>query len=333
MATSRPDTLDTVVLALEILRRIPRTRKITAGAMREQLSSMGIERTLRTIQRQLDLLSTRFDIERDEKSKPYGYRWSKHAQGFALSMLSEQESLLLRLAELHLRPLLPTGLMKSLDGFFAQARTNLNVTKSTGTKLEQEWLSKVTVISATQPRVPPTIRPGVFEQVSDALYANRRLKLAYIHTGGRTSQWDVLPLALAQQGPRLYLVCRHVDCNDERTLAMHRIDSAQAQADTFERPKEFDLKRYGDDGRFAFGEGRQIRLRFLIDEELAVYLRESPLSLDQVMNAVHGKVEIAATVVDSMLLERWLRGFGNQITEIRREPILGAESAEDLAYV
>src|ERR1700682_3406772 len=147
MATTRPDTLDTVVLALEILRRIPRARKITAADMRDQLSAMGIERTLRTIHRKLDLLSAHFDIERDEKSKPYGYRWSKNAKGLALSMLSEQESLLLRLAELHLRPLLPASLMKSLDGFFVQARSNLSISSVTSAKLEQEWLSKVAVIS------------------------------------------------------------------------------------------------------------------------------------------------------------------------------------------
>jgi predicted DNA-binding transcriptional regulator YafY len=217
--------------------------------------------------------------------------------------------------------------MKSLEGFFAQARSNLSAQSPTSAKLEQEWLSKVAVISATQPRVPPTIRPGVFEQVSDALYANRRLQLQYIHTDGKSSAWEVMPLALAQQGPRLYLVCRFPRCTDERTLAMHRIESAKALAETFERPKDFDLKQYDDDGRFAFGEGRQIRLSFLIDKELAVYLRESPLSLDQVMSEVRGKFKIMATVVDSKMLERWLLGFGGHVTEVRRRPLVRADGA------
>ena len=73
--TQRPDTLETVLLAVELLRRIPRGRKITAGELHRQLKDAGIERSERTIQRQLEMLSSHFEIERDERSKPYGYRW------------------------------------------------------------------------------------------------------------------------------------------------------------------------------------------------------------------------------------------------------------------
>ena len=71
----RPDTLETVLLAVELLRRIPRGRKITASELHRQLKDAGIERSERTIQRQLEMLSSHFEIERDERSKPYGYRW------------------------------------------------------------------------------------------------------------------------------------------------------------------------------------------------------------------------------------------------------------------
>ena len=121
----RPDTLETVLLALELLRRIPRNRKVSASELHEQLSEAGVERDLRTIQRQLEMLSEHFEIERDERNKPYGYRWRERAKGLALPMLSEQESLLLTLAEQHLRSLLPGSLMKSMESFFIQARANL----------------------------------------------------------------------------------------------------------------------------------------------------------------------------------------------------------------
>ena len=47
----RPDTLDTALL-VELLRRIPRGRKITTRELHQQLQSAGFERDLRTIQRQ-----------------------------------------------------------------------------------------------------------------------------------------------------------------------------------------------------------------------------------------------------------------------------------------
>ena len=114
--TRRPDALETARLALELLRRIPRGRKVTASELHEQLREAGIERDLRTIQRQLDMLSQKFDIERDDRNKPYGYRWLDHATGLSIPNLTPQESLLLLLAEEHLRHLLPARLMKSGTG-------------------------------------------------------------------------------------------------------------------------------------------------------------------------------------------------------------------------
>jgi predicted metal-dependent phosphoesterase TrpH len=78
--SKRSETIETVLLAVELLRRIPRRRKVTARQLHEQLRDAGIERDLRTIQRQLEMLSEHFDIERDDQSKPYGYRWKDNAE-------------------------------------------------------------------------------------------------------------------------------------------------------------------------------------------------------------------------------------------------------------
>jgi predicted DNA-binding transcriptional regulator YafY len=317
--TKRPDTNETVLLALELLRRIPRNRKISAAELHEQLSGLGIGRNIRTIQRQLEMLSQHFDIERDDRNKPYGYRWKERAQGLALPMLSEQESLLLTLAEQHLKNLLPSSLMKSMDGFFVQARTNLG--SHANNKREREWLSKVRVVSTTQPLLPPKIIAGVFEEVSNALYGNRWLKLDYKNAARKTASIEVMPLGLAQQGPRLYLVCRYRGYGNERSLALHRILSAEASSFTFERPKEFDLQKYDDDGRFGFGEGKRIQLTFLIEKVSGSYLLESPLSVDQKVTEIDDKYEITATVVATAQLEWWLRGFGEKICNVRRNDI------------
>ena len=47
----RPDTKETVLLALELLRRIPRQRKVSAKELFEQLAETAVARDLRTIQR------------------------------------------------------------------------------------------------------------------------------------------------------------------------------------------------------------------------------------------------------------------------------------------
>lgn len=317
--SKRPDTRETAILALELMRRIPRNRTVTAKELHEQLADTEVGRDLRTIQRQLEMLSGYFDIERDDRSKPYGYRWKEKSRGMALPTLSEQESLLLMLAEQHLRSLLPSSLMRSMDGFFVQARSNL--APYSNAKREREWLSKVRVVSTTQPLLPPKVKPGVFEQVSNALYANQWLSVDYENAAGKRTQADVMPLGLAQQGERLYLVCRFKEFDNERSLALHRIISAHASEFTFERPKDFDLEKYDDEGRFGFGTGKRINLTFRINKEAGYHLLESKLSEDQQVKELEDAYEITATVVESDQLEWWLRGFGSQVKSLQRQPI------------
>lgn len=315
----RPDTKETVLLALELMRRIPRTRKISAQELYEQLSDTSVGRDIRTIQRQLEMLSEHFEIARDDSTKPYGYSWKERAKGMSLPMLNEQESLLLTLAEQHLRSILPPTIMKSMDGFFRQARTNLG--PSSNAKREKEWLSKVRVVSTSQPLLPPTIKPGVFEQVSNALYSNLWLNVDYLSAVGKQTVTEVMPLGLAQQGHRLYLVCRFKGYDNERSLAMNRINSAKATTFTFQRPKDFDLEQYDNDGRFGFGEGRRIRLSFQIDKEAGFHLLESRLSEDQKVTELEDSYKIIATVVDTAQLDWWLRGFGDQVTDVRKRTL------------
>ena len=318
--TKRPDTKETVLLALELLRRIPRNRKVSASELMEQLEGTGVERNLRTIQRQMEMLSEHFEIERDERNKPYGYRWKERAKGLALPMLSEHESLLLTLAERQLRNLLPGSLMKSMEGFFAQARSNLG--PQSNAKREREWLSKIRVVSETQPLLPPKIKSGVFEEVSNALYGNRWLNLDYRNAAGKLTNAEVMPLGLAQQGPRLYLVCRFKGYDNERSLALHRVITAKASTLTFDRPKDFELQKYDDDGRFGFGEGKRIRLRFRITNSAGAHLLETPLSTDQQVTDLGDWYEINATVVDAAQLESWLRGFGTEVRDVQKHEIL-----------
>lgn len=315
----RSDTHKTVLMALEMLRRIPRNRKISASELHEQLANLDLARDLRTIQRQLEMLSAHFDIERDERNKPYGYRWKEKAAGLAVPTLSEQESLLLTLAEQHLKALLPANVMKSMESFFVQARTNLGPTGKSSR--DREWLSKVRVVSTTQPLLPPKIQPEVFDEVSNALYGNRWLDVDYKNSAGKRTAAAVMPLGLAQQGTRLYLVCRFRDYDDERSLALNRILAAKASTMTFERPKDFDLKKFDDDGRFGYGEGKRIRLTFNIDKGAGFHMLESRLSEDQTDVELEDCYEISATVVDSAMLDWWLRGFGDDVWNIRRSRV------------
>ncbi len=312
----RPESLETLQIALELVRRIPKGRTITAPELRQQLAEAGFERDMRTIQRQLETLSEYFDIDRDDTAKPYRYCWKERAKGLSLPSLSPQECLLLTLAEQQMGQLLPPRLMKSMEGFFVQARAQLN--EQSGAKRELDWLKKVRVVSTSQPLLPPKVDPGVFEQVSNALYGDLWLNVKYKNAAGKMLESRVMPLGLAQQGQRMYMVCRFDGYDNERSLALHRIQSASVSAFSFQRPPEFDLKKFDDDGRFGYGRGKKIKLSFLIEKDAGLHLLESPLSEDQQVEEEAGQYRITATVVDSDMLDWWLRGFGDAMTDINK---------------
>ena len=130
-----------------------------------------------------------------------------------------------------------------------------------------------------------------------------------------------MPLGLAQQGQRLYLVCRFKRYDNERILALHRILSATATAFTFTRPADFDLAKYNEEGHFGVGDGIRVRLRFHMAKACAYYILESPLSEDQICEKHEMHYVFTATVVDSGRLQRWLNSFGGDVWNVTKEPV------------
>jgi hypothetical protein len=322
----RPDNLETLQLSLELLKRIPRQRKVAASELHSQVVEAGFERDLRSIQRQLESLCKHFDIECDNSSRPYGYRWKASAAGFSLPGLTEQESLLMSLAEQQLRNQLPSALMKSLQGFFDQARRNLSPGDFvTANSRAREWLGKVRVVGTSLPMLPPKVLPGVFEQVSQALYNNLWLEVTYTNAEGKRTQANVMPLGLAQQGVRMFMPCKFDGYDDIRNLALHRIQSAQCTNLPFRRPVDFDLQAYDDNGRFSFGQGVKVAVHLWVADHLALLLTESPLSADQTMSPSRqsqGGHELHATLTDSSLLVWWVRSQGDAVKVISPDSLI-----------
>ncbi len=148
----RTSTSESLVVAFELLKRIPRSHHVTARELHRQLNEVGIARELRTVQRSLEMLCEHFEILRDDRTKPYGYRWNKGADEISLPKLSSVDALLLSLAQEHLKYLLPANLTSSLEVFFQEAKYQLNPT--TGSLKDREWLKKVAVVSETLPLLP-----------------------------------------------------------------------------------------------------------------------------------------------------------------------------------
>lgn len=286
----------------------------TAQHVCNGLEAAGQKRSLRSVQRLLDQLCDAFPLEQDTRSKPYGYRWAKDAQGFRLAALTPSEALLLQIASVHAHDFLPSRITKELDDLFASAKKTID--NKPANNADKRWLKKVRRIPSNQPLLAPHIRADIFEAVSEALYYEQKLAVVYENAKGELREAVVHPLGMALQEPRLYVVCRFEGYDNERILSLSRIKKAKVTGEGFVYPKHFDLEKYDGEGRFSFGEGKQVRLSFQIEKMAGRYLTESPLSLDQQVEETDTHLRITATVTDSMLLHAWLRGLGEAVSKV-----------------
>lgn len=73
---ARSDTTRQALIVLSVYKRIPTQSWITIKAIKEMLAADGIEVSLRSLQRILkDLANSQdFDVQVNNKAKPYGYR-------------------------------------------------------------------------------------------------------------------------------------------------------------------------------------------------------------------------------------------------------------------
>ncbi|MGC7559470.1 helix-turn-helix transcriptional regulator [Pasteurella sp. PK-2025] len=314
----KDDKLNTLQFQLELLRLIPKSRRIGSKELQEKLRDSGYERDLRSIQRHLASLyeQFRYDLDCDGK-KPAGYKWKENSSGLNLPLLNEQQSLVLMLARDQLKTLLPANIMKSMEPFFEQAKRNL--LEDDAKKAGSEWLGKVAIAPTSQPLRPAKINQAFFAKISTALYQNKMLNIRYKNPQGKQHSAQIKPLALVQQGPSCYLVAQYEDGNIFH-LALHRFMEVEASTFTFQRPKEFNLKKYMDEARFGFGMGKKIRLTFHIDRLQGFYLLETPLSDDQtILEQQDDYYVIQATVVESAMLDGWLASYGEEIWQVKKE--------------
>ena len=314
------DTHQSIAIVLAILRHIPKHYSIQAKDIQNKLSKEGIDLSLRSVQRYLSLLCEYYNIEKNDASKPYGYRWKAHSPHFDVPHLTEQQALLLGLTKKHLERLLPKNVTDLIAPLFDQANYQLQFDDKN--KLAQQWLEKVSVVPTSQPLIPAQVDSEILDNISTALYQNKVLNIEYLNQEGKFHSAAIHPLGLAQQGGNLYLVAHYPKYSDSKpkNLAVHRFKKAEVSTLSFARPCDFDLDAYSKEGNFAWGQGKKIHLSFIINKAHGFHLTETPLSEDQkITDHPPHHYYVEATVYDSEMLDWWLMTFKDNVFDVKKE--------------
>jgi len=312
----------------QMLRLIPRApRKIDAGALERLLKQEGIEVQRRSIQRDLESLAATFTaLECDERSKPYGWSWSRDAPVLEVPPMSTATAVTLELVRAYLVQTLPRTTLKSLDPYFQRAKEILGATA--GAKLAR-WPRKVRVVPRGLPLAPPNVSTKVLDVVYASLLEERRFRARYRPRGAKADkEYDVNPLGLVVRHGALVLVCTFRDYEDVNHVLLHRMSDAELLAAPSRTPRGFDLDAHIDRGGVAFPQGPPLKLEALVSKQAALTLQETALGKDQELTPYDDDHEtLKATVPNTFELRAWLRSYGAAI-EVLAPKALRAEMAD-----
>lgn len=320
---------DTLLRQWHMLRLIPRyPHKVTARLVLEKLERTGFKVTKRTVERDLNDLSSAFPLALDDRDKPYGWSWQKDAPSFDLPGIDANEALTLVMVEQHLNNLLPNSTVAVLAPYFKSAHKYLDGT--TSANHVKSWLNKVRTVQPNQTLLPPKINPEVQQLISEALLSDRQAEIEYKRrTESKASTHRIQPLALIQRGGLIYLYVRFFDYEDIKIIALHRIKSVKVLDLVTNIPKGFDIDKEIAQGRFDFGKGAMLELKAKFTAEAGEHLFETPLSKEQHIEVVDGgDLLITAQVADTPQLLWWLLGFGDGVEVL--EPLAMRERIADM---
>lgn len=292
---------------------------------------------MRTIQRDLKTLSAIFPLLEDDQARPYGWSWARDAKVLDIPGMEPPAALTFHIAENFLSAQLPLATVKYLQPHFQRAREVLNSTTADGYR---SWTDKVRILPRGLPLMPAEVNDRVQNIVYQALFEERRFQAGYRPRGqDGLSEYEVNPLGLVFRQGVTYLVATLWEYDDVVQLALHRFQHVELLEDRASVPDGFDLDDYISQGEFEYPmSARFLRLRLRFDEDAAFHLNETPLSEDQTIEACPGgKVEVRATVKDTLELRWWLLGFGGNVevlgpAALRREFLETARKLQEIYF-
>ena len=323
---------ETLIRQWAMLMAIPREpAKRSVQKIRDRLVDQGHEVNVRTVQRDLNKLSSIFGYTCAADGRSQYWFFPRTSRLLSLPEMPVPTAMALLIARDEARTLMPPATLRMLEPYFSKSEEVLTAAMTGGL---DAWRNRIRVISAGPDLRLPRVPDEVLQPVYDALLGGRQLDVRYRRRGATSAKQQQLhPLGLVAKKGMLYLVALTWNYDDPHHYAVHRFESAAVIEAEARQASGFNLDRYAAKA-FGYPQGdRQIRLRILMDREAAFHLMECPLSDDQSIRDAEDEddVEIQATVDDTAELRWWLLGYGDLVevvapVRLRREMARTAES-------
>lgn len=295
----------------EMLKKLPaRGPGITASELTSWLKDEGFAVSKRTVERDLNELSSQFGIMCNDASMPYGWHWIPGKQ-YEFGSVEMSEAVSLTVAEDILKKMLPAPMLTALEQKFSQARSKLDALEE---HPYSKWTNKVRYVPMSMNTIPPNVDLKLLEAVQDALLKELQIEVEYMPFNSEKKHLTLHPLSLIQRGNTPYLTATVHTYDNVLLFAIHRIRKVEVTARKVNVPGDYKVDDYIAEGAMEFWVGDIITLKAKLSDELATYLTETPIAEEQKINHRSGSWQITAKVRDSYQLRMWILSQASGVT-------------------
>ena len=307
MSAKAKDTLVRIVSMLGLIPIYPRWT--TARLLHTALLARGFDISKRTVERDLNNVSSLFELIDEETSEGRKWSFSRDAKQVFLPSLSIEEALSLKMTQQHLKLFLPANVFNTLNTLFKKADDVISQQPAYA-----QWSQKVAVI-------PPGLDIKTHEiplEISKIIYAgilnNKMIEVTY---GRLRNPRKIKPLGLIIRNNKLVIPCIFDGYNDVRIIVAHRIK--QAQLTTFSFAEDFNLAEYvNSDAPRNLIVADDIFLELKVRGVAATMLQESTIGKNQRLDKVDETWWLfSATLKHTFELEHWIKGHIDSIRIIK----------------
>lgn len=312
-----PEAKDTLLRLFNLLRLIPEfPRYHSTSTLHEKLCERGFSVDLRTVQRDLQKLSTPFNLlVKNEDEKEHGAKHWCHSPDAPIDLRDMEPStaLALYLAESHLQNLLPQSVLDLLAPQFNRARNSLN---SHSENSLAHWAQRVRALPNSKALLPAEIDNTVWQHASNALLEGKQLRVHYLsRSKGAAKPLLLHPAGLISRHSISYLIASVDGYDDLRQFALHRIKHAETLNEPTRTRADFEVDKYIRQDLNTTAPIEQVELVADISPQIAWLLGETPLSPEQSLEPLEGSdwQRLRATVPDDQETLWWVFGLGENV--------------------
>lgn len=305
---------DTAIRYISMLQLIPRhPRSISTTALHAALADQGFDINVRSIQRDLEKLSTFFPLIADESVKPFAWSFDAQAAAQIFPMLDMPAALTFELARAYLTPVLPPKVLSHIEPHFKEAQT---VLKRNGSALAH-WPEKIRVIARGLESQRPILDADILEAVTQALLNNQKCEMVY-----QARRWPapetitVNPLGLVFREPNTYLIALIDGRDNVRQLPLHRMQQVKVLPELVDVPAGFNLDDFISQGEMhVLHSDKPVELVLQCDKPELSHLLASPIGQNQeIIEETDKGFTLRVTLADSKDLRWWLLAQAAHIT-------------------